>query len=89
MGDNPNQVPLYLTDLWIQVYNLPCGFMSEKVGKEIGNFIGSYVKANANNFGRVWHNFMRIRVAIDVRKPLKRRIKIKKQGGDWSWIKFK
>lgn len=33
--------------------------------------------------------YMRIRVLLDDRKPLKRRMKIKKEGGDWSWISFK
>ena len=30
------------------------------------------------NFGGIWKNYMRIRVSIDVRKPLKKRMKIKK-----------
>lgn len=89
MGDNPTQISLFSTEFWIQVHDLPCGFMSEKIGKEIGNFIGSYVEADANNYGGIWRNFMRIRVAVDVRRPLKRRMKIKKQGGEWSWIQFK
>lgn len=32
---------------------------------------------------------MRIRVSIDVRKLMKRRIKLKKAGGDWVWVNFK
>lgn len=32
---------------------------------------------------------MRIRVLLDITKPLKRQKKIKKQGGDSSFIKFK
>lgn len=32
---------------------------------------------------------MRIRVSIDVRKPLKHRMKLKKEGGEWIWIDFK
>lgn len=32
---------------------------------------------------------MRVRVSIDVRKPLKRRMRIKKTGGEWIWIDFK
>ena len=79
LGDNPSQIPLHSAGFQIQVYDLPCGCQTEKVGKEIGNFIGSYVEADANNFGGVWRNFMRIKVAIDVRKPLKRRMKIIKQ----------
>ena len=32
---------------------------------------------------------MRIRVSLDVRKPLKRRMKLKKFGNEWIWIDFK
>ena len=33
VGDNPTQILLFFTEFWIQVHDLPCGFMSEKVGK--------------------------------------------------------
>ena len=89
IGDSPNQVPLFSSEFWVQVHDLPCGFMSEKVGKEIGKFIGNYIEADANCFDGVWRNFMRIRVAIDVRKPLKKKMRIKKLGGEWAWICFK
>ena len=32
---------------------------------------------------------MRIQVAIDVRQPLKRMMRLKKAGGDWMWVDFK
>ena len=31
---------------------------------------------------------MRIKVALDICKPVKRRMKIKKARGDWRWIHF-
>ena len=37
----------------------------------------------------VWCNYMCIRVSMDVRKPLKRRMKLKKAGGDWILVDFK
>lgn len=30
-----------------------------------------------------------IRVKIDITKPLKRRMKLRKAGGEWIWITFK
>lgn len=33
--------------------------------------------------------YVRVRVVLDVGKPLKRRIKIKEEGEAWSWINFK
>ena len=32
---------------------------------------------------------MRLRVSLDVRKPLKRRMRLKRTGGDWFWVDFK
>ena len=63
--------------------------MSEKVCKEVGNYIGRFIKSDTSNFGGLWRNYLRIRVFIDVRKPLKRKMNIKKAGGEWLWIYFK
>ena len=71
------------------MYNLPIGFLSEKVLINISNNIGEFQSSNPNNLMGVWRNYMRIRVSIDVRKPLKRRLRLKKEGGDWFCVDFK
>lgn len=63
--------------------------MSEKIIKEIGNYIGVFVESCASNFMGVWREYMRVRVSIDLSKPLKRRMKIRKMGEECSWINFK
>ncbi|KAH9680788.1 CCHC-type domain-containing protein [Citrus sinensis] len=88
-NEQPQLVPLFFTSFWIHIYNLPIGFMSEKVLKHIGNYVGTFVDSDENNFMGVWRTYMRIRVAIDVRKPLKHKMKLKKEGGEWFWIDFK
>lgn len=88
-GMNPSAVDLHYADFWVQVYDIPCGFMSELVGKEIGKFLGTFIAADSNNFSGLWRSYMRIRVRIDVSKPLKRRMRMKKPGGDWVWVNFK
>ncbi|KAK6151616.1 hypothetical protein DH2020_014251 [Rehmannia glutinosa] len=89
VGEQPSKVLLFHVELWVQVYDLPFGFMTEKVGKSIGNYIGNYVEADQHSFSGVWQNYMRIRVAFDVRTPLKRRMKLKKSEEEWFWILFK
>lgn len=37
----------------------------------------------------VWREYLRVRVTIDLEKPLKRRMKVKKSGNEWFWIVFK
>ena len=85
----PQNVPLFLADFWIQIYNLPIGFMSEKFLKNIRDYVGIFLGSDEHNCMGVWRNYMRIWVSIDVRKPLKRRMKLKKEGGEWIWIDFK
>ncbi|KEH17512.1 uncharacterized protein [Medicago truncatula] len=69
---NPNQVALQFVPFWIQVHDLPTGFMSEKVGKDIANHIGEFLEYDAKNNSNFLHTYMRIRVLLDVTKPLKR-----------------
>lgn len=81
-NDQPQNVPLWFTSFWIQIYNLPIGFIYEKVLKDIGSYIGTFLGSDKHNLMGVWRNYMRIRVFIDVRKPFKRRMKLKKMRGD-------
>lgn len=69
--EQPQHVPLFHTTFWIQVYNLPIGFQSEKILQSIGNYIGAFLKSDENNFKGIWRNYMRLRVSIDIKKPLK------------------
>nr|DAD49163.1 TPA_asm: hypothetical protein HUJ06_019100 [Nelumbo nucifera] len=43
-GEIPNQIHLFHVDYWVQVYDLPVGFMSINVGKQLGNFIGEFCR---------------------------------------------
>ena len=38
VDEQPQNIPLFHTYLWVQVYNLPLGFQSEKILQSIGNF---------------------------------------------------
>ena len=87
--EQPQNILLLTTSFWIQIYNLPIGFMSEKILKDIRNYIGIFLASDENNLMGVCRNYMRIRVSMDVRKPLKRRMKLKKARSDWIWVDLK
>lgn len=80
---------LNVAEFWVQIYNLPAGYVSEKVIESVGNYIGVYIKPDKACFDGSWKQFVRVRVAIDISKPLKRRLKLKKEGGEWLGIDFK
>lgn len=85
----PNQVVLQSVPFWVQIHDLPTGYMSEKVGKDIASSIGEFIEYDATNNSNYLRSYMRIRVLLDVTKPLKRMKKIKRPGGESSVIKFK
>lgn len=75
-GENPVKVPLWHLSIWIQIFDLPSSFMNENVGKQLGNFFGEYLQYDDKNNAALWREFMRVKIRIDVRKPLKRKKKI-------------
>lgn len=88
-NEDLHTVKLHEVDIWIQIYDMPKGFISEKILKSVGDSIGRYVKSDSANFEGKWRDHVRIRVAIDIEKPLKRRMKLKRDGNNWTWINFK
>ncbi|EEF46600.1 conserved hypothetical protein [Ricinus communis] len=52
--------------------------MTERAVEQIGNYVGSYVKSDPNNFSGIWRNYVRIRVFVDSRNALKRLMRMKK-----------
>lgn len=81
-GEEPLNVPLLHLNLWIQIHDLPTGLMSESVGKQLGDFFGVFLEYDHKNNSIIWRGCMRIKVRLDVKKPLKRKKKIIKKNGD-------
>ena len=80
-GEDPLKVPLWFLNIWIQIHELPSGFMSEAVGKQLGNFFGEFLMYDEKNNTSIWRECMRIKIKFDVRKPLKRRKKVNRKNG--------
>lgn len=62
----------------MQVYDVPKGLTSDKVLQNIGDYVGNFVKTDPMNVKEPWKLYFRIRVIMDITKPLKRRMKIKR-----------
>lgn len=88
-GEDPVTVKLQEVEMWVQIYDIPRGFLSETILKSIGSSIGRYIKSDPGTFEGGWKSYVRIRVLMNVEKPLKRRMKIKREGDNWSWLNFK
>lgn len=58
LGENPRSVPLNNLELWVQVYYLKVGFMTERVITEIGNSLGGFVSSCPSNFTGAWREYL-------------------------------
>lgn len=78
-GDDPKGVKLNYLDMWVQIHDLQVGFRSERVIQDIGNYVGSFIKSDANDFSGTLREFFRVRVRINLELPLRRKMKLKKK----------
>ena len=88
-GEYPNQIPLNSIDIWVQIFDLPSSCMSESVGKQLGNYLGSFLEYDTSNNGGSLKEYMRLRVSMDVRPPLKRGKRLRTPNGDEFFVSFK
>lgn len=76
------------TDIWVQVHDLPRGMWSENILANIGNFVGKVVKLDPANLTGGRKPYAHIRITMYLNKPIKRGLKINREGGEWSWVNF-
>ncbi|XP_031108627.1 uncharacterized protein LOC116013111 [Ipomoea triloba] len=85
----PQEIQLTTADFWVQAFNIPSSMQTKKTAEMVGAFLGSFIKVDENNLDGLWKSFMRIRVQMNITKPLKRKMKVKPPGGDTFYIEFK
>ncbi|KAL8456497.1 hypothetical protein ACS0TY_034637 [Phlomoides rotata] len=88
-GEHAMRVPLTTLPFWVQVYDIPHGFVSERFGRLIGDFLGSFLEYDQTNDRGAWRAYMRVRVNVDTSLPLKRFKSIRRGEGGAFQITFK
>ena len=85
----PSELNLYELPMWVRVYNLPFkGRLNLANVEAIGKKIGVFVKMdNSGSFGI--DKSIRLRIKVDVRKPLLQRVKVKLRGGEEDYYEVK
>ena len=63
--------------------------MSESVGKQLVNYLGSFLEYDTSNNGGSVKEYMRLRVSMDVRPPLKHGKRLRTPNGDGFFVSFK
>ncbi|KAL2939926.1 hypothetical protein RDABS01_001308 [Bienertia sinuspersici] len=85
----PYEFQLHTLPMWVRFYNLPFrGRGNETNAVMLANKVGSFIKADKEGETEIDRS-LRLRVAIDVQKPLKDEIKLKLRGGESTKIQVK
>ncbi|MBA0804638.1 hypothetical protein Gohar_004210 [Gossypium harknessii] len=71
-----------------RIHDVPISFFSKNLAMQLGNFIRNFMEYDSSNLGKENHNFMRIRVQIDIWHPLKRKKQVMFYG-NCSYVRFK
>ncbi|KAI7981836.1 Uncharacterized protein LOK49_Contig11G00008 [Camellia lanceoleosa] len=85
----PSEVQFRSVLFWVHVIDLPIIGMTKEVGALIGNSIGTFADMDYAEGGVAWGKSLRIRVAINIHKPLRRGMKITLGQKDPVWLSFK
>ena len=89
-GDlSPGNVTFQHSPFWIRVFNIPIKSMNSVVGTRIAKEIGIPLVVDALKSGLAWGPFLRIRVDIDITKPLMRGKMIHIEDVEEGWVYFK
>ncbi|KAG5544352.1 hypothetical protein RHGRI_016938 [Rhododendron griersonianum] len=74
---------------WIQVHGLPLGFLNSKAGMVIAKSIGDVIAVEEPGEKGRLANFMRVRIWVDISKPLKKGFFLRKAKEKDSWVRFR
>ena len=74
---------------WAQVHDLPLGSLNMQTASDIVSMAGEVLPCTSDAEEFEGGNFMRVRMPIDITKPLSRGQKVKFSYGEVGWVSFK
>lgn len=69
--EQPSDLEINFSTFWVHIYDLPLKLRSTVVAKQLGNIIGKFEEMDSK-VENIMGKFLRLKVRIDLRKPLKR-----------------
>ncbi|KAM7498831.1 hypothetical protein LguiA_023245 [Lonicera macranthoides] len=84
-----SEVSFDYCNFWLQILNLPVGKRSEANVRKIAELAGRVVDIEPLTPETVMNcHYVRVKILVDVRKPLKRGFKLLREGDQYIWISF-
>lgn len=83
----PLDFTFHKASFWVRMINLPLACMGDEIGRKIGATIGTVEAVDTEANGMGWGEFLRVKIQLDLTKPLLRGRKLNIQG-KLGWITF-
>uniref|UniRef100_A0A2N9J7Z2 Reverse transcriptase domain-containing protein n=1 Tax=Fagus sylvatica TaxID=28930 RepID=A0A2N9J7Z2_FAGSY len=88
-GTAVEELPFNKVDFWVQLHNLPILCMKKAVAEQLGRSIGEVVRTQVHDEESGSGRYMRIRVRVDISRPLCRGRRIGLTNGGEGWVSFR
>ncbi|XP_023928142.1 uncharacterized protein LOC112039499 [Quercus suber] len=85
----PKEIQLARSPFWVQIHNLPLKSRTGETGKAIGATLGEVLDVDVAESGVQWGTCLRVKVSIDVTKPLCRGKRVTIEDDKSRWVLFK
>ncbi|XP_042950312.1 uncharacterized protein LOC122282425 [Carya illinoinensis] len=83
-----HQITLTKAFFWVRIHDLPLMARSQSIGFKIGASLGKVLEVDLLDGECEWGEFMRVRICIDVSKPLLRGKQVSLGGLGTYWVRF-
>ncbi|MBA0804901.1 hypothetical protein Gohar_004456, partial [Gossypium harknessii] len=80
-GKEMDSYEFWMSPFWLRVYNIPIELMDRRLALDIGNVIGELVAIDWKDRNGGWTEFMRLKIKINVLRPLRRIVKLVDKNG--------
>ncbi|KAF7130102.1 hypothetical protein RHSIM_Rhsim10G0077300 [Rhododendron simsii] len=83
------EIDFSCSPFWVQIQGLPLGFLNTRSGMRIAETLGDVIAVEDPDGRGKLNKFLRVRVWIDVTKPLKKGFFLKRVNEEDLWVKFR
>lgn len=83
------EIDFTCSPFWVQIHGLPLGFLNAKSGLKIAQALGEVIAVEDPAGRGKLQKFIRVRVWVDITKPLKKCFFLKRPEEEDLWVKFK
>ena len=88
-SDAMNKIEFNRATFWVQIHGLPTMSLAKDIGLRIGSTLGSVEKVDVDVKGFSLGGHLRIRVSLDISKPLCKGRVVKLGSPSPVWVEFK